>query len=107
MLWLVSDQPDSGGWPHVYRSIEIPHREPDYKAFTQRKGAQSRFRAGSLRVSDGDLEEAAMFEVAADNPRAAIDAVITGKGGKVTLIDIDPEPMTREQAIRWLANIGL
>ena len=48
-----------------------------------------------------------MFEVAADNPRAAIDAVITGKGGKVTLIDIDPEPMTREQAIRWLANIGL
>jgi hypothetical protein len=87
--------------------LKLPDREPDYKAFTHREAAQSRFEAGRFRVTDGDLEEAAIFEVAAGNARTAIDAVIAGKAGKASLVDIYPQSMTREQAEKFLADLGL
>jgi hypothetical protein len=87
--------------------LKFPDREPDYKAFAQRADALKRFRAGQFRFTDGDIEEVVMFEVATESARAAIDAVIARKAGKVSLVDIYPEPMTREQAARWLADIGL
>lgn len=84
--------------------LKFTDREQDLKAFTERAGALTRFRAARLRIIEGDIEEAAVFEVVAEQPKAAIELLALGKA---SLLEIYPEPKTREQAEQWLAKIGL
>ena len=78
--------------------LKLPDAELDIKVFEQRADAQKRFRMGQVRVVYGDVKEAAIFEVAADNPKIAIDLVAAGNARKASLLDIYPEPVTRKQA---------
>jgi hypothetical protein len=68
--------------------LKLPDAELDFKAFAQRADAQKRFRVGQVRVAYGDVKEAAIFEVTADNPKIAIDLVAAGNTSEASLLDV-------------------
>jgi hypothetical protein len=51
----------------------------------------ARFLGGRIKVLDGHLLEAAIYDVRTKDARAAIEMV---RGGKGSLVEIYPEPMT-------------
>jgi hypothetical protein len=84
--------------------IKTTDGDLDFKAFSARPPARTRFYAAHKRIP-ADFDETALFEVAStDNARVAIDMV---KAGKAALLEIYPEPMTKEQAEAFLAELGL
>ncbi len=68
--------------------LTLRDAEPDFKAFAQWADAQKRFRVGQVRVAYGDVKEAAIFEVAADDPNIAIDLVAAGNASEASLLNI-------------------
>ena len=77
----------------------------NFKAFTSRRLALSKFEAGQDQVIDERLEESALFEVAStDDPKTAIQRV---RDGRAPCVQIYPPPMTEAQAAAWLAHLGL
>ena len=71
--------------------LQSPEQGPNYRAFVARGGAVARFLGGRLKVLDGHMLEAAIYDVRTKDARAAIEMV---RGGKGALIEIYPEPMT-------------
>ena len=71
--------------------LQSPEQGPNYRAFAVRGGAVARFLGGRIKVLDGHLLEAALYDVRTKDARAAIEMVRVGKGA---LIEIYPEPMT-------------
>jgi hypothetical protein len=71
--------------------LQSPEQGPNYRAFVARRGAVARFLGGRIKVLDGHLLEAAIYDVRTKDARAAIEMVRVGKGA---LIEIYPEPMT-------------
>ena len=70
--------------------LQSPEQGPNYRAFDVRGGAVARFLGGRIKVLDGHLVEAAIYDVRTKDARTAIEMVRVGKGA---LIGIYPEPM--------------
>jgi hypothetical protein len=70
--------------------LQSPEQGPDYRVFEVRSGAVARFLGGRIKVLDGHLVEAAIYDVRTKDARTAIEKVRAGKGA---LIEIYPEPM--------------
>jgi hypothetical protein len=71
--------------------LQSPEQGPNYRAFELRGGAVARFLGGRIKVLDGHLVEAAIYDVRTKDAKTAIEMVRVGKGA---LIEIYPEPMT-------------
>lgn len=71
--------------------LQSHEQGPNYRAFEARGGAVARFLGGRIKVLDGHLVEAAIYDVRTKDAKTAIEMVRVGKGA---LIDIYPEPMT-------------
>ncbi|MPZ40952.1 MAG: hypothetical protein GEU95_23470 [Rhizobiales bacterium] len=71
--------------------LQSQEHGPNYKAFEARGGAIARFLGGRLKVLDGHLHQAAIYDVRTKDARTAIEMVRLGKGA---LVDIYPEPRT-------------
>lgn len=71
--------------------LQSPEQGPNYRAFEARGGAVARFLGGRIKVIDGHLLEAAIYDVRTKDARTAIEMV---RVGKAALIEIYPEPMT-------------
>ena len=66
---------------------EMPDENPDFKVFTTRPSAMRRYHRGLKRMLTDDIVSVAIFEVAADNARSAVELV---KSGKASLIELFP-----------------
>lgn len=54
----------------------VADEKTDYKAFSQKSGAVSRFDQGWRQTDDGEFRSIAIFEVVdVEDPRVAVDAV--------------------------------
>ena len=71
--------------------LQSPEQDANYRAFEVRGGAVARFLGGRIKVLDGHLLEAAIYDVRTKDARTAIEMVRVGKGA---LIEIYPEPMS-------------
>ncbi len=70
--------------------LQSPEQGSNYRAFGARGGAVARFLGGRIKVLDGRLREAALYDVRTKDARTAIEMVRVGKGA---VIEIYPEPM--------------
>lgn len=64
--------------------LKRPNEDFDFKTFGSAKAALSRFRTAQKMLIDGDLEQCALFDAAADDAENAVKLV---NQGKATLID--------------------
>lgn len=76
--------------------VRIDHEDEasDFKALTSRPDAEKRFDAATLKVWNGELPSAALFEVAGvEDARKAVEAVKTADKKIVRLLAKEPVPL--------------
>lgn len=77
---------------YVVRLAFSDGRPPDFKAFDGQASAKSRFDVATRHPRyEGIFETVALFEVAADDARIAIDAVKAADKSRVAVLDVYPQ----------------